>query len=91
MRRRRRWSFAAGPGDFLPIVIGSVMLFVSLPAVLLLLFNPDRNSGAIGTPLLILLGIGTILGAGFIVLGIQNCAPPGSRLYRIAHGRFFRP
>ena len=87
--KRLNWTISAGPGDFLPLVIGSVMLFISLPTVLLLLFNADRNSGVIGTPLAIILAVGVVLGCGFIVLGIQLCATPGSRVYRIAHGRFF--
>jgi len=84
-----RWSISAGRGDFLPILIGCICLFISVPSVVLLLVNPDRNSGTIVIPLLVVLGAGIIIGVCFIVLGIQICAPPGSRAYRISHGRFF--
>jgi hypothetical protein len=84
-----RWSISVGRGDFLPILIGSIMLFISVPSVVLLLINPDRNSGTIVVPLLVVLGAGIIIGASFVVVGIQVCATPGSRAYRISHGRFF--
>lgn len=87
--RRRRWRFAAGRGDFLPIIVGGVMVFVSLPAFLLLLLAPENNPGVFWVPLLVILGAGAIFGAAFVVLGVQMCAPPGSLVYRIAHGRFF--
>ena len=85
----RRWRIAQGPGDFLPLVIGSVMLFVSLPAFVLLLIDNDRDWGVIGLPVLVILGVGVVLGVGFLILGIQLCSQPGSLTYRIAHGRFF--
>lgn len=87
--KRRSWSISQGQGDFLPLVIGSVLLFVSVPAFVLLLVYPDRNWGLIGPPLLFILGGGIILGLGFLVLGIQLCSEPGSLTYRIAHGRLF--
>jgi hypothetical protein len=87
--RRDRWHFAAGRGDFIPIVVGGLMVFVSLPAFLLLLFAPENNPGIFWVPLLAILGAGAIFGAAFVVRGVQVCAPPGSLAYRIAHGRFF--
>ncbi len=65
------------------------MLFISLPTVLMLLFNADQRSGPIGGPLLVIMAVGVMLGAGFLVRGIQLCSSPGSWTYRIAHGRFF--
>ena len=87
--RARRWRFASGRGDFLPLVIGGVMLFMSLPAFVLLLLAPDSNPGIFGLPLLTMLGAGAIFGIGFIIVGIRVCARPGSLAYRIAHGRFY--
>jgi hypothetical protein len=87
--RGRRWHFAAGRGDFLPIVVGGVMVFVSWPAFFLLLFAPESNPGIFWIPLLVILGAGAVFGAAFVIRGIQMCAPPGSLAYRIAHGRFF--
>jgi hypothetical protein len=85
-----KWSIATGDtGDFLPILFGGLFLFVSLPAFLMLLFNPDRNSGAIGVPLLVVLGGGILVGVIFVIFGLRICSPPGSRLYRITHGRIF--
>ena len=48
-----KWKIADGRGDFLPLVIGCVMMFLSLPSFLLVLFNADRNSEALGIPLLV--------------------------------------
>jgi len=85
-----KWSITSGDrDDFLPIMIGCVFLFVSLPGFVLLLVNPDRNSGAIGIPLIVWLGTGVILGMIFIVFGLRICSSPGSLLYRITHGRIF--
>jgi hypothetical protein len=85
-----KWSIATGEsGDFLPIMIGSLFLLISLPAFVLLLVNPDRNSGAIGTPLLVWFGAGVIIGAIFVIFGLRICSSPGSLLYRITHGRIF--
>jgi len=88
--RRSQWRFATGPGDFVPIFVGSVLLFVSLPGFVLLLVAPESNWGVIGVPLLVVLGAGVLLGCAFIVWGIRLCASPGSLAYRLAHGRFFR-
>ena len=84
-----KWSISRGRGDFLPIVIGCILVLTSLPAFVMLLWKPDRNSGIIGTPLLFILGFGIITGIAFIVVGIRLCVFPGSLAYRIAHGRFF--
>ena len=85
-----KWSIATGdPGDFLPIIIGVIILLLSLPTFVLLLLMPDRNSGVIGVPLLIWLGVGIIIGTIFIIFGLRMCSSPGSRLYRITHGRIF--
>jgi len=84
------WSIASGePGDFLPIFIGCIILFMSVPAFVLLLVMPDRNSGVIGIPLLVWLGIGIIIGVIFVIHGLRICSFPGSWLYRITHGRIF--
>jgi len=87
--RRWRWKIAAGPGDFLPVVIGCVLLFLAVPPFLMLLVEPDQNSGMIGKPLLVILGAGILAGFGFLVLGAQLLSVPGSLVYRLAHGRFF--
>ncbi len=84
-----KWSISAGQGDFLPLVIGFVMLFISLPGFTLLLLAPDRDYGAVGVPLLLFLGIGVVLGMSFLVLGIRLCSSPGSLTYKISHGRIF--
>ncbi len=86
---RRRWKIATGRGDFLPFVIGFVMLLMSMPSFFLMLFSPERNPGIFAIPLLIILGLGLVVGIGFIVLGVQLCAMPGSLAYRISRGRFF--
>ena len=88
----RRWSITTpDSGDFLPAMIGCILLFISLPGFTLVLLKPDRNSGVLGLPLAIVLGLGIVIGVMFLVLGIRVTASPGSRLYRITHGRFFRP
>jgi hypothetical protein len=85
-----KWSIATGDrGDFLPLMIGCIFLFISLPAFVLLLVNSDRNSGAIGIPLLVLLGAGIIIGTIFVIFGLRILSFPGTLLYRITHGRFF--
>ena len=84
-----KWQIVVGPGDFLPILIGCVFLFLSLPALVLVLLKPDRNSGVIGVPLLVMLAIGVVIGMIFLILGVRTCSYPGTRLYRITHGRFF--
>ena len=85
-----KWQIAAGPGDFLPLLIGCVLLFLTVPPFATMLLAPIENSGVIGTPLLVVLGTGILLGFGFIVLGVQLLSTPGSLVYRLAHGRFFR-
>lgn len=89
--KQRKSQLAAGPGDFLPILISCVMLFLSLPTFLVLLISPDKDSGTIAKPLLLILGAGIVLGLGFLILGLQLLARPGSLVYRLAHGRFFGP
>ena len=84
-----KWRIDSGPGDFLPMLIGCVFLFISGPSFLMLLLIPDRNSGLIGGPLLTILGTGIVLGVGFIILGVRLLSRPGSLAYRIAHFRFF--
>ncbi|HTV89071.1 MAG TPA: hypothetical protein VME41_08655 [Stellaceae bacterium] len=65
------------------------MTFVSVPAFFLLLFAPENNPGIFWVPMLAILGGGAVFGIGFVILGIQKCAPPGSLAYRLAHGRLF--
>jgi hypothetical protein len=85
-----KWSIASGDShDFLPIMIGCIFLLVSLPGFVLLLVNPDQNSGNIGIPLLIWFGVGMIIGAIFLIFGLRICSSPGSLVYRITHGRIF--
>ena len=87
-----RWSIAAAnSGDFLPILFGCIFLFISLPGFVLLWVNPDRGSGSIAGPFLVVLGAGVVLGLGFIVFGIRICSSPGSLAYRLTHApRFSR-
>ena len=89
----RRWLKnlvrSGDPSDFLPIVIGCIMLLVSVPGFFAVLFFPDRDAGLLAPALLIVLGIGIMLGAVFIVVGIRTSAYPGSLAYRITHGRIF--
>ena len=87
--KRWRWSISQGQGDFMPLIIGAMMLLVSLPAFVLLLVDPDQNWGLIGLPVLLILGVGVLLGSGFLILGIRLCSQPGSMTYRLAHGRIF--
>jgi len=82
-------NLLAGRGDFLPAFIGAVILFYSVPSSVMILLAPDRNSSVLGIPLLIIFGIGIVIGCVFILLGVQLCSTPGSRVYRISHGRFF--
>lgn len=76
-------------GDFLPIVIGCSLLFLSLPGFIMLLVDADRGSFGIALPLLVLFGVGNVLGLGFLLFGIRLCSYPGSLTYRITHGRIF--
>lgn len=86
-----KWSIVAPiPGDFLPALIGCVFMFISLPGFIMLLVNADRGSAGLAGLLLVVLGAGIVLGAGFIVLGIRVCACPGSLAYRLTHGPIFR-
>lgn len=86
-----KWSIATGDSnDFLPLMIGGIFLFISLPGFVLLLVKPDRNSSVIETPLLVWLGIGVIIGVVFVIFGLRICSCPGSLVYRITHLRIFR-
>jgi hypothetical protein len=87
--KRWRWEIAAGPGDFLPLLIGLVLLALTVPAFLMLLIAPDPNSGGVRDPLLVIHSAGILLGLGFLVLGTQLLSTPGSLVYRLSHGRFF--
>ena len=82
-----KWSIARHSGDFMPILFGCIMLVVSLPPFIMLLFNSEPNAEVVRWPLLIFLGLGTVLGTILIVLGVRICSLPGSLAYRIAHGR----
>ena len=85
-----KWSIATGDSsDFLPVMIGCLFLLISLPPFVLLLVMPDRNSGAIGIPILVWLGIGIVIGTIFVISGLRTCSYPGSWVYRITHGRIF--
>lgn len=84
-------NLIAGRGDFLPALIGAVILFYSVPSSVMILVAPDRNSSILGIPLLIIFGLGIVLGCIFIVVSVRLCSTPGSRIYRISHGRFFGP
>jgi hypothetical protein len=85
-----KWSIAtSNSGDPMPILFGGIFVVISLPGFLMMLVNSDRNSGVIKTALLVVLGGGIIIGALFILLGLRICSFPGSRLYRITHGRIF--
>jgi hypothetical protein len=84
-----KWQIALDTGDFLPVLIGIVIIVLSLPGFLLVWLKPDRNSGVIGVPLLVILGAGVLIGFGFLFFGLRICAFPGTWLYRITHGRMF--
>jgi hypothetical protein len=85
-----KWSIATSDShDFLPVLLGCVFLFISLPGFVLMLFNSDRGAGSLVLPLLVLLGGGVIIGVIFLILGLRIIAFPGSWLYRITHGRIF--
>ena len=88
--KARRFSIGSGPGDFMPLVIGAVFLFISAPAFVLLLLETGQDFGGLDLPVLAILGAGVILGLAFIVNGVQLCSAPGSLLYRLSHGRIFR-
>lgn len=84
-----KWSISNGSGDFLPLIMGAIVLLYSVPGFIMVLWKPDRNSGVIGVPLLCILGLGIVIGLSFIVLGLRYCSSPGSLLYRLSHGRIF--
>lgn len=88
--KRQRFSIGSGPGDFMPLVIGAVFLFISTPGFVLLLAETGGNFGGLDLPVLAILGVGVILGLAFLVNGLQLCSEPGSLLYRLSHGRIFR-
>lgn len=88
--KKPRFSIGSGPGDFMPLVISAVFLFISVPGFLLLLAETGDDFGGLDVPVLAILGAGVILGLIFLVYGLQLCAEPGSLLYRLAHGRIFR-
>ena len=78
-------------GDFLPIVIGGIFVFLSLPGFIALLVDSEPGTLVITGPLLVLFGVGIAAGLGFISFGIRLCSYPGSLAYRITHGRIFSP
>ena len=71
----------------MPIVIGAVFLFISVPGFVLLLVDRGEDFGGLDLPVLAILGVGVILGLAFLVNGLQLCSEPGSLLYRLSHGR----
>ena len=84
-----KWQIAAGPGDFLPLVIGCTIMLISFPAFVMLIVYPDKNSAGLDAPFLVIMGAGIALGLSFLVLGVQLLSRPGSLIYRLAHGRLF--
>ena len=86
----RKWSIARpGSGDFMPTIFGTIMMLVSVPAFIMLIFFPDTGTDTIRYPLIILMGFGVMLGGFFVILGVRVCSLPGSWPYRITHGRIF--
>jgi hypothetical protein len=75
------------PGDFLPTLVGTVILFISLPGLIMLLVNADPGSGVVAVALMVLFGAGALLGLCFVVVGIRLCSYPGSLAYRLTRGR----
>ena len=88
--KKPRFSIGSGPGDFMPLVIGAVFLFISVPGFVLLMVETGEDFGGLDLPVLVILGAGVILGLAFLVNGLQLCSEPGSLLYRLSHGRIFR-
>jgi hypothetical protein len=88
--KRLRFSIGTGPGDFMPVVIGVVFLFISVPGFVLLLAETGEDFGGLELPVLSILGAGVILGLAFLINGLQLCSEPGSLLYQLSHGRLFR-
>jgi hypothetical protein len=74
----------------MPLVIGVVFLFISVPGFVLLLAESGEDFGGLALPVLAILGAGVILGLAFLVNGLQLCSEPGSLLYQLSHGRLFR-
>jgi hypothetical protein len=74
-----RYSMLGRKGDWLPIVIGGMMILISGPPFVAVAVYPDPNSGAIALPLLILFAVGLALGSTFMLIGIWLCAKPGFR------------
>ena len=89
MKWPKRSIVTSNSGDPMPILFGAVFLFVSLPGFLMVLFSSERHSGGLKVPLLLVLGGGVIIGVIFVILGLRLRSFPGSRLYRITHGRIF--
>jgi len=73
----------------MPLIIGAVFLFISVPGFVLLLLDRGEDFGGLDIPVLAILGVGVILGLAFLVNGLQLCSEPGSLLYRLSHGRIF--
>lgn len=84
------FSIGSGPGDFMPLVIGVIFLFLSVPGFVLLLIETGEDFGGLDLPVLTTLGAGVTLGLAFLANGMQLCCEPGSLLYRLSHGRLFR-
>lgn len=83
-RLRARWvewrqSMLGQQGDWLPIVIGVMLILISGPPFVAVAIYPDPNSGALVLPLLILFATGLALGVAFALVGIWLCARPGFR------------
>jgi energy-converting hydrogenase Eha subunit B len=88
---RWRWSpDRRRDNDFMPLVIGGLMLFVSLPGFVMLLVYPDQGAGALALLLLFVMGTGNVIGTSLVVLGLRICSSPGSLVYRITHGHVLR-
>ena len=74
----------------MPLVIGILFLFISVPGFVLLLIETSDDFGGLDMPILAILGAGMIIGLAFLVNGLQLCSEPGSLLYQLSHGRLFR-
>ena len=74
-----RHSMLGHKGDWLPIVIGVMLILISGPPFVAVAIYPDPNSGALALPLLILFATGLALGLAFALVGIWLCARPGFR------------
>jgi hypothetical protein len=89
LMKSRKWNLVTERGDFLPIMVGIILLGYSIPTILLILLRADPGSSALSTPLLILFIAGTLIGLTFIVWGLRVCTTPGSFWYRLVYWRFF--